>query len=269
MNITQYREMKAKETAQKTEQPTTPEQKTENNTTEVVENKPKQSEEKEKPSDFVLPEKITIDGIGEISVDELKNGYLRQSDYTKKTQDLSKQRTETKEAIAFFDYLKANPEVAKQVVEITKNKTPQSVDPNQSEIVALKNTIYDLKLEMEISKLQGKYSDFEVREVLEMARDKGLTNLEDAYKLVKSTKPVQTEQIDKETLKAQLREEVLKEIENENKSTKTIISTTNSANPIVTDNTPKISDAEKLVAKKMRLSESDYIKWRDASKKKK
>ena len=47
---------------------------------------------------------------------------------------------------------------------------PEELNPSVAEIKRLQNQLTDLKLEREIEKLQAKYEDFEVREVLTMAR---------------------------------------------------------------------------------------------------
>jgi hypothetical protein len=214
------------------------------------------------PTTPVVPEKITIEGIGEVPVEELKNGYFRQSDYTKKTQDLAHQRKEAEEAIKFYEHLRSNPQLAQQLAQQTQ--LPQTLDPVTSKVVDLEQKFYDLMLQQEINTLQTKYPDFEVREVLETARDKQLNSLEDAYLIVKSRKQA-SQPVDANQLKEQIRAELLKELEAERNATQTIIATNNA--PPVQDNTPQISDAEKRVARMMKLSEAEYDKWRDANKK--
>lgn len=48
-------------------------------------------------------------GDGEISIGELKNGYMRQEDYTKKTQETSEQRKEAEQALTLYRALQENP----------------------------------------------------------------------------------------------------------------------------------------------------------------
>jgi phage I-like protein len=100
-----------------------------------------------------------------------------------------------------------------------------------------------------------------------MAQSKNIMNLEDAYLLVKSHKESAKPQ-DLEEVKKQLRQELLKEMEQERNATQSIIAG-NDGTSIVPDNTPKITDAERKVASMMKMSDSDYIKWRDMDKKKK
>ena len=172
MNIEQYRALKAQEEAskaqQQVEQPTTPP---------VEETKPVTEETK--------PITVEIDG-KEVTIEELKNGYLRQADYTRKTQQLANQRREFEDAVKLYEHLKSNPEILQQLQQVID--VPRTLDPTQAKVIELEQKVYDMMLEREIEILQNKYPDFEVREVLEMASQKQLTNLEDAYHLVKSSK---------------------------------------------------------------------------------
>lgn len=255
MNIEQYRALKAQEETQEdstiVEQP-------------VTETKPVEEVIETKPVEEV--EVVTVEINGEqLTLDELRNGYLRQSDYTKKTQDLSKQRNETQEAIAFYEYLKNNPQIAQQI-KTNGGVVPERIDPSLSKVKELEDKMYDMMLDREIETLQGKYKDFDVREVLNTASEKGITNLEDAYHLSKSKKPTNNN-VDVDTLKEQIRKELLQEIQQEKDSTQTIISTNTEViktNP----NLPTITEAEIKIAKHMKMKPEDYIKWRDVDKKK-
>jgi hypothetical protein len=268
MNIMQYREMKEQEKAQasstenQTPVPTTP-QATPPQTTLPPATETKPPETKPEISESKLPEKIKIDGIGEVTLDELKNGYLRQSDYTQKTQEVSKQRKEVQDAVTLYEQLKQNPALVQQLNKVVS--VPPTLDPAAQKVVELETRVYDMMIQQEITSLQQKYPDFEVREVLRVARDKQMNNLEDAYLLNKSMK---TQSQKPEEVKQQLRQEILKELEAERSATQTIITPNGGTTP-VTNNSPQLNDSEKRVAKMMKLSEADYAKWRDAGRKKK
>lgn len=258
LNIDDYRAIVAQQATQQDK----PAEQTPSQTQPTVE-QPKPVDEK--PAVPEVPatptDKVVIEG-QEVSIDELKNGYLRQSDYTKKTQEVSRQRKEAEDAIRLFEQLKSNPQMAEQLKQVAP--LPNSVDPATSKVVELENKLYDFMLEQEISRLQDKYSDFEVREVLEVAKSKQLNNLEDAYKLLKSN--VTQQPVDLESLKKQLREQVLKELQTEKGATQTLITSNSGVQPVQTQ-MPSISASEQRVARGMKLSDEDYIKWRDASKK--
>jgi phage I-like protein len=256
MNIEQYRALKAKE-LENSNKPEAEEA--------IVEQTPVVEETKtEEPAkEEVVPELIEIEIEGQkLTLDELKSGYLRQSDYTKKTQELSRQRKEAEEAIKLFESLKQNPQAVEQIK--TTNKVPASLDPATAKIVELENKMYDMMLEKEIETLQSKYKDFEVREVLEMAQKKNIMNLEDAYLLVRSQKSVST---DVESIKEQIRKELLAELEKEKKETSTIISSQADPKP-VTSGEPQLSPAELKVAKNMGMTPQEYAKWRNIDRKK-
>lgn len=267
MNIDQYRAIKAEEQKEKEESaPAQEETKSQQEATPTQEptstqetNTNEETKSEEKP-----PEKVNIDGVGEVSFEELKNGYLRQSDYTKKTQELSQKDKELQKAKKLYDQLQKDPKTAQEVA-----KSLPQVDPKNNKVNQLEEKVYDMMLQQEINNLQNKYDDFEVKEVLEMAQEKKMTNLEDAYFLVKSRKGE-----DKGVSKDELKKEILEEMKNEGvtqkseENTQTIISSNDSA-PVTQDNSPKLSSAEQRVARNMNLSDEEYVKWRDAGKKKK
>jgi hypothetical protein len=61
-----------------------------------------------------------IDGIGKVKVDDIKEwklGYMRQSDYTRKTQEIARQRNETKDALDVYNFLKSNPTIAQALAD--------------------------------------------------------------------------------------------------------------------------------------------------------
>lgn len=207
------------------------------------------------PTTSTLPETIDVNG-QKVSLEELTKGYLRQSDYTKKTQEVARQAREAQEALAVFNQIKQNPELAEQL----------QINPLELENQALQQNYYDLMLQQEVSTLSSKYADFEVSEILDFALQHNMENLEDAYLLnkqykgnVQSSAPStpNTQAIDVEALKAQIRAELLAE-----QNTSTIISTNGGAPP-TTQATPQLSESEIRVARMMKLSNEDYVKWRD------
>lgn len=272
MNIDDYRAMKAAQEAE-ANQPKVEETPKQEEVEEVEETKstPPETQEETKTTETtqVLPEEIEIEGIGKVTLKELTNGYLRQSDYTRKTQELSRKRKEVEDAVTLFEYLKAHPEVAQKILEANNGELPEELNPSVAEIKRLQNQLTDLKLEREIEKLQAKYEDFEVREVLTMARDKRIPieNLEDAYFLVKSQKQKSTpsQSFDVDALKKQLREELLRELSAVD--TSSIIQSKDSTTRVESDE-PKLSAMEIKVARNMGMSPEEYAKWRDNPKRK-
>lgn len=262
MNIEQYRALKAEEEAkaqQTVEQPKeTPitEEPTKVKTPEVKEDKPIVEDK--------TPETIKI-GEEELTIDELKNGYLRQSDYTKKTQEVSRQRKEAEEALSFYNNIKNNPEAIQSIKETID--VPDNLDPTQKRVIELETKMYEMMLEREIEQLQNKYSDFEVMEVLKLADEKKMTNLEDVYHILKSSKPQDNNIVDVDKLREELKEELLKELKQEDVSTNSIINSKANTAPVIKDK-PQLSSVEAKVAGNMGMSAEEYIKWRDISSKK-
>lgn len=258
MNIDEYRAIKAQQATQTTEQtPTTPP--ITPTPTETPPNTPKPTNEPNAP-----PDKILIDGVGEITLDELKNGYLRTQDYTKKTQEVARQRDEVQDAMELYAKIKADPNY---LTELANGNTPlpNQLDPLLGKLLNLEALVYDMQVEKDISALQSKYPDFEIKEVLNIAHEKQIS-LEDAYLLNKSIKTPVT--ADTEAIRKQIREEVLKEIEANNDVTRTIIGSGGSGT-VIEDKTPELSNAEKKVASRMFRDAKDpfaeYVKWRNKS----
>jgi len=212
--------------------------------------------------EVTAPEKFMVNG-QEVTMEELQNGYLRQGDYTKKTQEVAKQRGESQEAIDFYETLKQNPQLVEELR--TKTPLPQSIDPVTAKVTELENKLYEMMLQSEVEGLKNKYPDFEVREVIERAQKEGITNLESAYRLVKAERPAPV--VDADEARKTMRASILAEIQAEGASVSTLI-TGNDATAVVPDTTVSISDQEQKVAKGMKMSESEYVKWRDIGKKK-
>lgn len=249
--------MKAKEDEERTQEEDIPvEQPTQKE--EVIEEVEEEVEDK--------PEEKFIEVDGEkISIDELSKSYLRQSDYTRKTQELAREKEEIKEALAFYNEVKNNPDAVNSLRDNVK--IPRKVDPNQRAIIELEEQLYDMQLDNEINLMQSKYEDFEVRDVLEFAAEKKMTNLEDAYFLLKARGSHGKDTAKEPSVKdiESMRDEIKKEIMEELKSVSTgsIISSKRTDN-VESTNEVKLSDSELKVAQGMGLSKQEYSKWRDA-----
>lgn len=276
MNLLEYREMKAQELAEQnsttngeqanaqTQQvstdPVQPSVQTSSQgepvqSTEGAEGSTQPDTSSAKPNE---PQVFEING-QQVTLDELQRGYLRQSDYTRKTQDVAKQARELEQAREVMNRVRSNPEIAQSV----------GYDPVENERALLEAERYDLMLQQEVNSLSTKYADFEVSEVLDFALERKLNNLEDAYLLNKQYKQnvpsqpntnqpqyTQSQPVDVEALKAQLRAELLAE-----QNTSTLISTQGGSAP-TTPTAPQLSEAELRTAKAMRMSPEEYAKWR-------
>src|SRR5690606_31041659 len=133
-------------------------------------------------ADVDKPITVEIDG-KEITLDELKNGYLRQSDYTKKTQEARRKEQQAEQALQLLEQLKSNPQLSQQLSE---QLGFEMLDPKVAQYKELENRYYDLYIQNELRTLRDKYGDFEEGEVLEIAMNEKIENLDTAFHIMKS-----------------------------------------------------------------------------------
>lgn len=177
-------------------EPETPQEEVEQPKEEVKEVKeveqPKE-EVKEEPvveeSSPVLPDKYIIDG-EEYTIEQLKEfkqGYMRQSDYTRKTQELAKMR---KEAEA--------------------NKGDEDVSSEMKRIQKLELELESKKLDEELSALKQKYGNVDEVALLNECEKKGIyDDLEFVYKGMQNDIKKEEPSIDVEALKQKAIEEYI------------------------------------------------------------
>jgi len=264
VNIDDYLEMKQAEGQQsKEDQVETPETKP---IEEIKETKPVEDVVQEEPK-VTIPDKVAIEGIGEVELDELKKGYLRQSDYTRKTQDLAKQRDETKDAIEVFTYLKNNPDIAQKLAEYDKERGTVSpaattATPAVQKQKDLERQLFDLQLQMQIQGLQSKYDDFDVKEVMDMSIKEGIVDLEKAYKLVKADKISNTSStLDEKALREKIKAELEKEYAR-NADTDSLITKKGTKKPVEETRFQWSADEDK-VRQNMNMTQEEWEKWRN------
>lgn len=255
MNIDEYREMIAKAESQTEDTPQVEETPVVE-TLDVVEEVPVEEVKQ-------VENKLTVDG-EEIDLDkvkEWKRGYMRNEDYTHKTQDLAKQRKEVQEAVALFENLRSNPDIAQEINQ--RIPVPQSLDPASAKVQELENRLYDLMVDREIASMQSKYSDFDAKEALEVATSKGLNNLEDAYLLIQANKPKEpVDIVDKSALEKELRAQIIAEMNATKEATQSIISTNdNSRSQVVTDDQRLTAD-ELEYCRRSKTDPKEYAKWK-------
>ena len=133
-----------------------------------------------------------------ITLDEARNGYLRQSDYTRKTQELSEQRKQVQFAATLADALEKDPATTLQMLQkhYSVNTAPQVddeyLDPSEKQIRSLEQRVmafeqkqaYD-ELQRKVESLSGKYGDdFNADEVVAKALTLGTTDLEAVFKQI-------------------------------------------------------------------------------------
>lgn len=252
MNLDEYRALKAKTDKQEEIQENEPEVTKE---TEQKEDTPEQTKEDEVVA-------LEIDG-ETLTIDQIKEGYMRQSDYTRKTQTLKQREQQAQEAVEFVEQLQGNP----NVIEIlSKDYKVPKIDRKADAYKQLENDYNDLLIKTEIQQLQQRYGEFDVEEVLRTAAEGKLEDLDTAYHIVRSRKG---ETVDEETLRKKLRDELLEELTAQNEATVntgSVIGKGGGGTP-PTNTGPEVSNQEVRVAKAMGMSPKEYATWRDGSKK--
>ena len=151
--------------------------------------------------------RIKVDGEEvDVPLNEALAGYQRQADYTRKTQELSKQKQDVQTAAALAQALERDPygtlSMLQQHYGVSQANVQPSyeedvwVDPLVKELDEIKAWKRDLEykqtlseVENEIIALENKYGeDFNREEVIALALASGSQNLEETFKLIQFDK---------------------------------------------------------------------------------
>ena len=212
--------------------------------------------------DVTIPEKVTIPGVGDFTIDEIKefrNGSLRQADYTKKTQELAKQREELKDAKELFDYLRANPYLVETLKEAEQNPnsvvhtSAPSYENEMFRDLAMKQRA--LEADIKMSALKQKYNDVDEIAIYQKAAELKTDDLEFVYKSLN----YDNRNIDEQRIIEAAKEQFKQELEKNKGAVSTIVDNKPSSTPV---QNVKLSDQEKSAAMAFGISEDEYAKWR-------
>ena len=143
---------------------------------------------------------VKVDGAeSEVTLSELQQGYQRQADYTRKTQELASERQRLEQAEAIVSALEADPQGALTALSsafgIEDSRQPSSTDewedepdPQEQRIASLEATVAQqtratrqTALEKEVAVLHSKYGDFDADALYRHALSNRIPNLEAAY----------------------------------------------------------------------------------------
>ena len=225
------------------EQETTEETETQHN---------EETTETEQPSE---PQKFNING-QELTLEEIKTGYMRQQDYITQREELNKLREESKQALDLVDYLKKNPNLAQKLMEEPEAKEVSNVvNPAMERIQALEKQLFVQNLDNQISQLKSKYKDFNEVEVLNKAVQMGVKDLEFVYNGMRGAN---IEQLIAQQVKEQLAQATQKMQKNA-QATRTVVGTTTQKQVTTTHN---LTQQEMRVADLMGMSYEDYAKYK-------
>ena len=207
-------------------------------------------------------DKVHIEGLGDFTIDELKefrNGYLRQSDYTRKTQELARQRQEAQDALELYNYLRDNPQMVEALMKMDNGANAQTIQRATPENAMMQQIIHTQKameIEMRLNELKSKYgNDIDEVALFQKANQLQTNDLEFVYKALQYDNLLAEKQQAQQTAANTLQSEIAAN----KKAVSTIVSPRQSN---VVTQTPTLSADEKRVAALMGLSESDYLKWK-------
>lgn len=129
-----------------------------------------------------------------ITLDEAKNGYLRQADYTRKTQELAARQKELATAEAIAAALATDPERALVALaeaaglQAQFGQAQENLDPETQRILQLEAKIQEIEaaernraIDAELSALHGQYGDFDDQVLFAHAIKHGHPSLQAAY----------------------------------------------------------------------------------------
>tara|TARA_B100001146_G_scaffold223313_1_gene237668 strand:- start:1095 stop:1751 length:657 start_codon:yes stop_codon:yes gene_type:complete len=144
---------------------------------------------------------VKIDGeVLEVTLDELQNGYQRQADYTRKTQELASERERLAQGEAIVQALEANPQEAVSALadafgvaggnQINDQTQPEEdLDPEEVRLRRMESSIEEHEratrqrnMQSEVDGLREKFkADINERELYGHALKHNIGNLEAAY----------------------------------------------------------------------------------------
>lgn len=202
------------------------------------------------------PDEFELDGekVKFNDVKEWRKGYLRQSDYTKKTQEIAQQREQQKEAVELYEFLQSNPTYAQKLAELAEQEKLPVKAPTDPKVAQLDLRVTSMQIERDLSDIKAMDKDVDEIELLNLANELKMP-LKQAYNMWRG------QNFDKLTAKkleqtsAQLTDNIAKG----NQVTKTLIR--EGDKPAATINSG-LTAQEMKVADGMGISYEDYAKWR-------
>lgn len=219
-------------------------------------------EEDSEDDDDDYIEELEIEGIGTVSIQDIidwRQGNMRQADYTRKTQELARQREELKDAVDVYNYLKEKPYLLKNIMDGQPVYNDELANRMSYERQAIRNLEYKQKameVEQKLADLRSKYGDIDEVALFNKATELKTEDLEFVWRGIVSdfAKPQDTTE-----LKEQLRQEILAELSENKQKVKTTVNTRQSTNK---QTRTTVSDDERRVAEGLGLSVAEYLKWR-------
>mgnify|MGYP003665219903 CR=1 FL=1 len=142
---------------------------------------------------------VKIDGAEhQVTLEELQQGYQRQADYTRKTQELASERQRLQQAETIVAALEADPQGTLDALGGAlgvqgnlgtqddtswedEDPTVQRVAQLEAQVAHQAKTHRQQALDKEVTRLKGVYGEFDERELFQHALNNKIANLEAAY----------------------------------------------------------------------------------------
>ena len=144
---------------------------------------------------------VTIDGVDhQVSLDEMRNGYQRQSDYTRKTQDLAAERERLAQGEAIVQALESDPRGAVSALadafgvsmgnqNTDQNELVEDLDPEEVRLRRIEQSIEEQdranrqqNMQKEVKELSTKFNtEIDEKALYSHALKHNIGNLEAAY----------------------------------------------------------------------------------------
>lgn len=271
MNLDEYREMKAAEQSTETEgavdvqaveaTTTSTEQTVQTETQTTGVSAEQGSQETAQIESSTAPSSVYDLGGKQYTTEELEALVTNQSKLLEEKREIERLREQNKIQSEYYNKIQENPEFAKQFAS-TFNLP--YLTPEQQKLKEMNDNYNLLLVKTEMNDLKHKYGDIDEKSVIELAIERNLNSLEDAYLVLEARKAQSNprgKDVDLEALQEQIRQQVLAELQSK-VDTSSIIDTRISGKEVV-DNTPKLTPAELRVASAMKMKPEEYAKWKN------
>ncbi len=217
----------------------------------------------EEVQEVTEPSSYEIEGIGEVSQEQIKSWYEKANTKEEpKVEEITEREysQEVKDALELYKYLENNPHLIQSLQNGNQQAYQEMInlvpDETTKRLKELEEYVENQRYESYINDLKNKYNDFNEDEVLKYAEEHDVLDLEVAYKAMKVDK-VKEPNIDE--LKAQIRAEIMQELKNNSLHTQSIISSSDQTNSVREE--VQLSAQEMRVARGLGMSPSEYAKW--------
>jgi hypothetical protein len=143
------------------------------------------------PSTEDSPATYTLPDGTQVPLAELEKGYLRQSDYTRKTQEVAQQREEMAQLVRLAESLEQDPEgtiaaltealVGTQDNDEDLDPVAQKLREHDDFIQAQEDLAFERELQHDLDQIEARFGEFDREAVLQYAIDQRIPNLRAAY----------------------------------------------------------------------------------------